>query len=59
MLEMKDTREDLNGGGRNGRDERRDMRKSMDARDEDVDFEEQQEDLASLYANHPSITYIQ
>ena len=59
MLEMKDTREDLNGGGRNGRDERRDMRKSMDARDEDVDFEEQQEDLASLYVNHPSITYIQ
>ena len=41
-LEMKDTREDLNGGGRNGRDERRDMRTSMDARDEDVDFEEQQ-----------------
>ena len=59
MLEMKDTREEVGGGGRNGRDERRDMRKSMDARDEDVHFEEQQEDLASLYANHPSITYIQ
>ena len=55
-------------GGGGGDKERRDDRDGRDDRDEDGKYHEQrpsvvisekQEDLASVYANHPSITYIQ